>query len=410
MPFLLTLYIVAYLDRVNVGFAALQMNRDLGFSASAFGFGSGVFFVGYCLFEVPSNLLLARVGARRWIARIMITWGVIASATMLVRTPAQFYGLRFLLGLAEAGFFPGIAYYMSRWYPQQERARAIALFMSAVPVSLVIGGPLSGALLGLDGRLGLGGWQWLYLAEGAPAIFLGVIVLACMTERPCDARWLSTAEKAWIEGRLRREQEEFTGQHPGGVLRVLTDDRLWRLGIANMLCVSGFYGYSVWSPQVIQALTGATPLGVGLITAGISGLTAVGIVSNGAHSDRTNERLLHTAIPFALAGAAFIASACSSSPLLGLTTLAIVPIACCATFGSFWSIPTLFYRKADAAVAYALVSTISNFGGFIGPVVIGLMKDRTGEYRAPFVVLGLFACLSAALTVGLRRRLAATSR
>jgi MFS transporter, ACS family, tartrate transporter len=404
IPFLFALYIAAYLDRVNVGFAALQMNRDLRFSAQQFGFGSGIFFVSYCLFEVPSNLLLARLGARRWIARIMITWGLIAAATMFVRTPRGFYALRFLLGLAEAGFFPGIAYYLSQWYPQAERARAIALFMAAVPISLVIGGPLSGALLGLDGRGGLAGWQWLYLAEGLPAVALGALVLACMTERPRDAAWLTDAEKARIEGELALEQHALAASHTVGVRRVLADPRLWRLGILNMLTVSGFYGYSVWSPMLIQRLTGTDPLGVGLITAGISVLTAIGTVANGAHSDRTGERVLHTAIPLVVLGFAFVGGAALSAPALILAAIAIVPVCCCATFGPFWSLPTTLYRGRSAAVAFALVSTVSNFGGFLGPIVVGSLKDYTGEYRASFVVLGIFAWISAALA--LRTRLA----
>src|SRR5438132_4640435 len=210
IPFLFVLYIVAWLDRVNVGFAALQMNSDLGFSSAAFGFGSGVFFLGYCLFEVPSNLVLHRVGARRWIARIMMSWGVISVAMMFVRTTLAFYVLRFLLGAAEAGFFPGMLYYLSLWYPEAQRARAIAAFMTAVPVSGVIGGPLSGALLSLNGIYELAGWQWLFLVEGLPAIFLGVIVLVYLTDRPDTARWLSSAEKDWLVNRIAAEQNSHS--------------------------------------------------------------------------------------------------------------------------------------------------------------------------------------------------------
>jgi ACS family tartrate transporter-like MFS transporter len=378
------------------------MNRDLGLSASAFGFGSGIFFVGYCLFEVPSNLVLARVGARRWIARIMITWGITASAMMFVHTPMTFYILRFLLGTAEAGFFPGVAYYLSQWYPQAERARAIALFMSAVPASLVIGGPLSGALLGLDGQFGLSGWQWLYLVEGLPAVVLGGIVLRYLTERPRDAKWLTSAEIARIESQLTLEHEQLAGSRSVGVFHVLTDLRLWCLGLVYMLVVSGFYGYSVWSPQVIQALTGTTPLGVGLITAGISVLVTISIMANGAHSDRTGERVLHIVIPLFVMGCGFVASGLLTTALFVLLAIAVVPMGCSATFGPFYSLPTMFLDKTASAVGLALVSTLANCGGFIGPIVIGLLKDYSGGYRVSFIVLGVCAWVSAAVVLLLR--------
>src|SRR6516162_9629786 len=226
IPFLFILYIVAWLDRVNVGFAGLQMNSDLGFSSAAFGFGSGVFFLGYCLFEVPSNLVLHRVGARRWIARIMMSWGAISATMMFVRTTPTFYALRFLLGAAEAGFFPGVVYYLSHWYPEGRRARAIAAFMTAVPVSGVVGAPLSGALLGLNGLLGLSGWQWLFLVEGVPAILLGVIVLFCLTDRPETATWLNSAEKHWLINRLAYERNSSAGD-PIGIVEALTNPTIW---------------------------------------------------------------------------------------------------------------------------------------------------------------------------------------
>src|SRR5438552_4908877 len=230
IPFLFLLYIMAWLDRVNVGFAGLQMNFDLGFSAAAFGFGSGVFFLGYCLFEVPSNLVLDRFGARRWISRIMISWGAISATMMFVRTAPSFYVLRFLLGAAEAGFFPGVVYYLSHWYPEGQRARAIAAFMTAVPVSGVIGGPLSGALLSLNGLFGLAGWQWLFLVEGAPAILLGVIVLVYLPDQPETADWLSSAEKEWLVSRLAAERTTCNGALRIGIFAALTNSTIWHLG------------------------------------------------------------------------------------------------------------------------------------------------------------------------------------
>jgi ACS family tartrate transporter-like MFS transporter len=253
IPFLFVLYVVAWLDRVNVGFAGLQMNADLGFSSAAFGFGSGVFFLGYCLFEVPSNLVLHRVGARRWISRIMISWGAISAAMMFVRATPTFYVLRFLLGAAKAGFFPGVVYYLSQWYPERQRARAIAAFMTAVPVSGVIGGPLSGALLSLNGLFGLAGWQWLFLVEGLPAILLGVIVLVYLTDRPETADWLSSTERDWLVSRLVDERTGHNGAVPNGIFAALTNRTIWQLGIIFLFAAIGFYGYSFWAPDFLGA-------------------------------------------------------------------------------------------------------------------------------------------------------------
>src|SRR5215471_16632570 len=288
IPFLFLLYIVAWLDRVNVGFAALQMNSNLGFSSAAFGFGSGVFFLGYCLCEVPSNLMLHRVGARRWIARIMISWGAISVAMMFVRSASAFYALRFLLGAAEAGFFPGVVYYLSHWYPEAQRARAIAAFMTAVPVSGVIGGPLSGALLNLNGVFGLAGWQWLFLVEGVPAILLGAIVFAYLTDRPETAHWLSSAEKDWLTSRLAAEHGSRGAAH--SVVSALTNPTIWTLGIIFLLAAVGFYGYSFWAPLVFKSLTGASDLGVGIVIGLISAVTIILMLLNSMRSDRTDER------------------------------------------------------------------------------------------------------------------------
>ena len=249
IPFLFVLYIAAWLDRVNVGFAALQMNDALRFSAAAFGFGSGIFFIGYCLFEVPSNFILHRVGARRWIARIMISWGVIAAAMMFVHTPAQFYVLRFLLGVAEAGFFPGVIYYLSYWFPRAHGARAVGTFMMAIPVAGVIGGPLSGALLGLDGSVGLGGWQWLLLLEGLPSVLLGLCAWNYLTDRPQEARWLMPLEKAALITRLMTEQKEVQDAHAISALASLRNPTVWYLGSIFFLANVGYYAYAIWSPQ-----------------------------------------------------------------------------------------------------------------------------------------------------------------
>jgi len=401
IPFLFILYIVAWLDRVNVGFAALQMNADLGFSSAAFGFGSGVFFLGYCLFEVPSNLVLHRVGARRWISRIMISWGVISTAMMFVRTAPAFYALRFLLGAAEAGFFPGVVYYLSHWYPEGQRARAIAAFMTAVPVSGVIGGPLSGALLTLNGLFGLAGWQWLFLVEGVPAILLGVIVLVYLTDRPEAAHWLSPAEKDWLVSRLAAERSHRDGNLPVGIFAALTNPTIWHLGIIFLFAAIGFYGYSFWAPLVVKSLTGSSDLGVGVILGAVSVVTIIAMMLNSAHSDQTDERPLHVAMALLISGAGFFGCALVRDPILALLFLALVPIGHCAAYGPFWSIPSRFLSGAPAAAGIALVVTIANVGGFVGPTIIGAMKDRFGTHGPAFMLLGGCAIVAALLALAL---------
>jgi MFS transporter, ACS family, tartrate transporter len=404
IPFLFLLYIVAWLDRVNVGFAGLQMNADLGFSSAAFGFGSGVFFLGYCLFEVPSNLILHRVGARRWISRIMISWGAISIAMMFVRTPPIFYLLRFLLGAAEAGFFPGMVYYLSQWYPEAQRARAIAAFMTAVPVSGVVGGPLSGALLSLDGLLGLAGWQWLFLVEGFPAILLGGVVLIYLTDRPEAAHWLAAAEKDWLVNKLAGElkSRSTTSDHPVGILPTLVNPTIWQLGIIFLLAAMGFYGYSFWAPLVIKSLTNSSDFGIGLILGAISAVTIVFMVFNSAHSDRSDERPLHVAIPLLISSAGFFGCALLSEPSLAMLTLALIPIGHCAAYGPFFSMPTRFLTEAPAAAGIALVVTIANVGGFLGPTLMGAMKDRFGTHGPAFMLLAGCAIVAALLALRLR--------
>jgi len=402
IPFLFVLYIVAWLDRVSVGFAALQMNSDLGFSSAAFGFGSGIFFLGYCLFEVPSNLLLHRVGARRWIARIMVSWGAISVAMMFVQTTLTFYVLRFLLGAAEAGFFPGMIYYLSLWYPEAQRARAIAAFMTAVPVSGVIGGPLSGALLELHGTFGLAGWQWLFLVEGVPAVLLGVIVLVYLTDRPEAAHWLSVAERHWLVSKLATEPNACGLGQPIGILTALSNPTVWQLGIIFLFAAVGFYGYSFWAPLIIKSLTGSSDLGVGVILGAISAVTMASMALNSIHSDRTDERPLHVAVPLLIAYAGFFGCALLPEPRLAVLSLALVPVGHCAAYGPFWSIPTRFLTGPAAAAGIALVVTIANMGAFLGPTLIGALKDRFGTHGPAFMLLGACGIVAALLSLRLR--------
>jgi ACS family tartrate transporter-like MFS transporter len=397
IPFLFLLYIIAWLDRVNVGFAALEMNADLGFSSATFGFGSGIFFLGYCLFEIPSNIILERVGARLWIARIMVTWGLISAGLMLVRTPHLFYMLRFLLGAAEAGFFPGVIYYLSLWYPTAQRARAIAAFMTAVPVTGLIGSPLSGALLGLDGVYGLKGWQWLFLIEGLPAVVLGTSVMFYLTDRPETAPWLAPAERGWLVEKLAAERKACALRP--NIRVALTDATVWKLGIIFLLTAAGFYGYSFWAPLVIKSLTGLSNFKVGLVLGAISAITIVGMLINGYHSDRKNERAIHIAVPLLVTAVGFLGCALFRQPVLAIIALALVPVGHCASYGPFWSMPTQFLTGPAAAAGIALVTMIANVGGFAGPALIGVLKTRTGTHTDAFLLLGGLAVIATLLAL-----------
>src|SRR5882724_2881549 len=386
IPFLFLLYIVAWLDRVNVGFAALEMNADLGFSSATFGLGSGIFFLGYCLFEIPSNIILERVGARLWISRIMVTWGLISAALMFVRTPATFYLLRFLLGVAEAGFFPGVIYYLSLWYPAAHRARAIAAFMTAVPVRGLIGGPLSGALLELDGLHGLAGWQWLFLLEGLPAVIMGTSVLFYLKDRPETTHWLTPAERDWLIETLAAERQACALRP--NIRVALTDTTIWKLGFIFLLAAAGFYGYSFWAPLIIKSLTGLSNFKIGLVLSAISAITILGMLLNGYHSDRTGERAIHIAVPLFVMGVGLIGSALLHQPVLAIIALALIPLGHCASYGPFWSTPTQFLTGQAAAAGIALVTVIANVGSFAGPTLIGVLKAKTGTHTAAFALLG----------------------
>ena len=314
IPFLALLYFVAYLDRFNVGFAALQMNEALGFSGAVYGFGAGIFFIAYFLFEVPSNLILARVGARVWLARIAIFWGLVAMAMMFISGRRSFYAMRFLLGAAEAGFFPGVIYYFTFWFPADERARAVAQFSMASMVAGMLGGPLSGVLLSMRGMGGLDGWQWLFLIEGVPAVVLGVIALRYLTDRPEDARWLPDDEKAWLIETLRRERATSPHAHASALRTGLLDPAVWRFAAALFFIVTSGYGFSFFLPQIVRSLSGGSDLVVGLLTAIPFTAAAVAMVVWAAHSDRTTERRRHVTASAVVAALGLFSSTFAPSP------------------------------------------------------------------------------------------------
>jgi ACS family tartrate transporter-like MFS transporter len=379
------------------------MNRDLSFSSEVYGFGAGIFFIGYALFEVPSNLILARIGARRWIARIMITWGIIAAGMMFVQGPLSFYVLRFLLGIAEAGFFPGIIFYLSEWFPADVRARAIARFMTAIPVSAVIGGPISGALLGLGGRLGLTGWQWLFLLEGLPAVVLGVVVLRYLPDRPEDAEWLAPEQRRWLRERLNAERDSRVERHSYSVIRALSSSVVWQLGLLVFLSVSfGQYALALWLPQIVRGFSGLSNLQVGFISAIPNLVAVIAMVIVAAHSDRTGERFLHIAAASAVAAVGFFGAALVQSSALAMMFLSLASAGLLSVHGPFWPLPSKFLTGAAAAGGIALINSLSNLSGFVGPYAIGLLSGASGNFRSGLLLLAIVPLAGVALALRLR--------
>ncbi len=401
LPFLFLLYVVAYLDRINVGFAALQMNAAIGLSAAAYGLGAGMFFVSYTAFEVPSNLILLRVGARRWIARIMITWGAVSSAMMLVRGEASYYALRFLLGAAEAGFFPGIILYLTYWFPPAERARATAYFMTATALSGLIGGPVSGALLAMDGALGLSGWQWMFLVEGLPAVLLGLVVLAWLPDGPRDAPWLTADERAALEARLAEEAAD----PPGGgrhhtLSAAVSSGRVWLLAALYFTIVIGLYGISFWLPQILQAQSSWSNVRVSVASALPYLAAALGMVVVATHSDRTGERRWHVAACAWTAALGFVAASQTRSAPMSLAALAVAAVGVWGAFGPFWTLPSAFLSGRAAAGGIALVNSVGNVGGFAGPSLLGVVRDRTGQFEAGLLFVAGTLALGGLLALG----------
>jgi D-galactonate transporter len=397
LPFLFLLYIVAYLDRINVGFAALQMKGQLGFSDKVYGLGAGIFFAGYFLFQVPSNLALARFGARRWIAVIMVVWGVISASMIFVGTPRSFYLLRFLLGVAEAGFFPGMILYLRRWFPSAARARAIALFMTAAPLAGVIGGPISGLLLGVQ-RGHLMGWQWLFLIEGLPAILLGGVVLVFLTDRPEIATWLSEEQRSWLVEQLAHE-ERPQPRASSSVFSALAEARVWMLVVVYLGVTTAAYGIGLWLPSLLRNVSGTSNFVVGLLSAIPYLATMLGMVLVAAHSDRTRERKWH------LAGSAFACSialgcaAYSTSTTADVVFLSVTLMAAFSMNGPFWATSTEMLTETSAAAGIALINSFGNLGGFLGPYTIGLVRTWTGSFRGGLLAVGALLAVSGTLAL-----------
>jgi len=380
IPLLFLMYVVSIIDRTNVSFAALHMNRDLGFSAAMYGLGAGIFFLGYALFEVPSNLVLVRVGARRWIARIAITWGLIASAMMFVRSAESFYVLRFLLGVAEAGFFPGIIYYLSHWFPERHRARAISRFMLGVPVAVVVSGPLSGAILALDGTLGIAGWQWLFLLEGIPAVMLGAVALRYLTDRPEDARWLPPDECAWLRVELEREHQGGVARVERRLMRAMTVPALWYLAVPYIVVGIASYAAIFWAPTLVRESLGLEPMQIGLVIGAIGVVSGLAMVWLGASSDHRNERVAHASVAMAVSASGFAIAALRPHPVIAVIGLAAALAGSIAFLPVFWCLPTRFLRGTAAAGGIALLNAVGSIGGFVGPGILGVVRDAMGTF------------------------------
>ena len=398
VPFIMILYLIAYIDRVNIGFAALTMKEDLGFTASVLGFGAGIFFLGYFLFEVPSNVILHKVGARIWIARVMLTWGLIAGGMAFVDSTTSFYVMRFLLGVAEAGFFPGIILYLSYWFPARHRAGVIAMFMAAAPIAVAIGSPISAALLQMDGIWGFAGWQWMFVIEAIPAVILGIVVFFYMTDRPEKAKWLKEDERNWLVKTMQDEDVGKNSNQHHSILRGLLNPRVLALALVYFGTSAGLYTLSIWAPQIIKDL-GVSSMTVGLVNAIPPIISVVAMVLWSRHSDRTGERTWHVAIACMLAAIGLVIAASTHNMVGLIAALTIINVGISCSKPPLWSMPTLFLSGTAAATGIATINSIGNLGGFAGPVMIGWIKDQTGSYAGGLYFVAGLLVLSTVLTL-----------
>jgi MFS transporter, ACS family, tartrate transporter len=408
IPLLSVCYMVAFMDRANISFAALQMNRDLHFNAGIYGFGAGVFFVSYAMCELPSNLLLLKFGARRWIARIMLTWGILAAAMMFVRSPTSFYVLRFLLGMAEAGFFPGVLYYLSLWFPQEMRSRAIGRFYIAFPLSNVLMGLIAGSLLSLNGRLGLKGWQWLFLVEALPAMVLSVVVWNVLPDGPADAKWMEPEERAWLTTRLREDAaaiERAGGQsgHHAGVLSVLKEPRVAMIGVYMFLSLGSYYAFSFSAPAIYQAATGWSTNRVGGLIASIALAGAAGMLIVSWHSDRIRAKVPYIVGLSLLTATAFAVSGLTRQPWVMIAALGLASVSYYSSQGPALSLSTTFLDGPAAAVGIAAINMLSIIGGFVGPNWMGWAIQHGGGTRVGTGMLSVAYLMAAGVILVVSR-------
>jgi ACS family tartrate transporter-like MFS transporter len=402
IPFLMLLYFVAFLDRINVGFAALTMNRDVGMTSQMFGLGAGIFFLGYFVFEVPSTVILHHVGARFWIGRVMITWGLVSVAMAFTRGPISFYVLRFLLGLAEAGFFPGIILYLSYWFPANHRSVVTAMFMAAAPIAGFIGSPISGALMQLNGLLGLRGWQWLFLLEGLPALVLGFITFRFLTDRPADATWLTADERDWLSSAIQEEQTAIKDPHRHSAWRALADWKVLALSLAYFGTSAGLYTIGFWAPLIVKGL-GFSVFHVGLLVAIPNLIAVIGMVLWSRNSDRTGERYWHAALACLIGAVGMaVAARAGSSAFLAIAGLSLTAFGVSAAKPPLWSLPTTFFAGTAAAASIGLINSLGTLGGFVGPYMIGSTNGTSGNFTRGLYLVGGTLIVSAATIVVMR--------
>ncbi|WP_211443880.1 MFS transporter [Collimonas humicola] len=404
LPMLFLCYVASYLDRVNVGFAKLQMLNDLKFSETVYGLGAGIFFLGYFIFEIPSNMMLHRVGARLWIARIMITWGIISGAMIFVDSPTSFYAMRFLLGVAEAGFFPGVILYLTYWYPAHRRGKMTALFMTGVPVSGVIGGPLSGWIMkALPGVHGLAGWQWMFILEAIPSLLLGVVVIFYLQDRIRGAAWLSEQEKQLLESQI---QAETSHKQEVSLGRMFANPRVWLMALIYFCFVMGLYGVSFWLPTIIKTTGVTDTFDIGLLTAIPYATAAIAMILIGHSADKRRERRWHVAIPAALGCIGLIFSTVyDHNTLLAMSALTLATVGIITVLPLFWSLPTAFLGGVAAAAGIALINSLGNLAGFVSPYLVGWLKDQTHSTNSGMYVLAASLLLGAVLTLSVPKHL-----
>lgn len=402
IPFLMLLYFIAFLDRINVGFAALTMNKDVGLTSQMFGLGAGIFFLGYFLFEVPSTVILHKVGARFWIGRVMITWGLVSVAMAFTRGPISFYILRFLLGLAEAGFFPGIILYLSYWFPANHRSAVTAMFMAAAPIAGLIGSPVSGALMQLNGALGLRGWQWLFLLEGIPALVFGFITLRFLTDRPADAAWLNADERDWLSSAIQQEQTGIKDPRSHNAWRALADWKVLALSLAYFGTSAGLYTIGFWAPLIVKGL-GFSVFHIGFLVAIPNLIAVIGMVLWSRNSDRTGERYWHAALACLIGAIGMaIAARAGSSAFLAIAGLSFTAFGVSAAKPPLWCLPTTFFAGTAAATSIGLINSLGTLGGFAGPTMIGSTNRTSGNFTRGLYLVGGTLLVSAVTIVIMR--------
>ncbi len=399
IPYAFVLYVIAYIDRANIGYAALQMNQELALTSEAFGFAAGVFFIGYFLFEVPSNMMLAKFGPRIWIGRILVTWGIVSVLSAFSQNAAHLYICRFLLGVAEAGFFPGIIIYLTFWFRRKEQATAIALFTAAIPVSYLLGAPLSTWIMDNVSGFGLSGWRWMIIMEGVPAVLGGIATWIWLVDTPEQAKWLKPEEKAWLAEELRKDRDAHANVKHLGTWQAITNPKVLYLSAIYFIYQTGSLGIGYWMPQIIKSLSSElSNTAIGLVAMIPYGIATVGMVLWSRRSDRTDERRLHSALPLLLAGVALALTGATQDPNISIMLISLALMGLYAFKAPFWALPSLFLTRASAAVSIAAINSIGNLGGFVGPYMIGFVKGETGSATAGLIFLAALILIAFAMT------------